>query len=100
VTQSAIAINTTIQLSDTLSIDVYMMPDGEIRAEIASALVLLGHAKHWFSRLRSGASHKLKALQDLGFTGDIVVIPKEPGTREAKAGSNYQPQRPHCTNNG
>jgi Uma2 family endonuclease len=83
VTESVRAINTTIQLSDTLSIDVYMMPDGEIRAEIGSALVLLGHAKQWFSRLRSEGSHKLKALQDLGFTGDIVVIPKKPGTREA-----------------
>jgi hypothetical protein len=75
----------TIQLSDTLSIDGYMMPNGEFRAGIAGASVLLGYAKNWFNRLRSEAPNKLKALQDGGFTGYVesVVIPRESGTRGA-----------------
>ena len=79
------AVNATIQLSDTLSIDGYMMPDGEFRAGIAGASVLLGHGKDWFNRLASKAPNKLKALQEGGFTGRLqpVVIPRESGTRGA-----------------
>jgi hypothetical protein len=79
------AINATVELSDTLSIDGYMMPDGEFRAGIAGASVLLGHGKDWFNRLASKAPNKLKALQDGGFTGRLqpVVIKRESGARGA-----------------
>jgi len=79
------ATRATIQLSDTLSIDGYMMPDGEFRAGIAGASVLLGHGKDWFNRLASRAPDKLKALQEGGFTGRLqpVTIPREAGTRGA-----------------
>lgn len=79
------ASNATIQLSDTLSIDGYMMPDGEFRAGIAGASVLLGHGKDWFNRLASRGPNKLKALQEGGFTGRLqpVVIPRESGARGA-----------------
>jgi hypothetical protein len=85
VTSPIKAVNATIELSDTLSIDGYMMPDGEFRAGIAGASILLGHGKDWFNRLASRAPNKLKALQDGGFTGRLqpVLIPREPGTRGA-----------------
>ena len=75
----------TIQLSDALSIDGYMMPDGEFRAGIAGASVLLGYGKDWFNRLASKAPNKLQALQAAGFTGRTqpVVIPRESGARGA-----------------
>ncbi len=84
-TESIKAVTATIQLSDTLSIDGYMLPDGEFRAGIAGASVVLGYAKNWFNRLRSEAPNKLKALQLAGFTGYVqpVVIPRESGTRGA-----------------
>lgn len=79
------ATSATVQLSDTLLIDGYMMPDGEFRAGIAGVSVLLGYAKNWFNRLRSEAPNKLKALQDRGLTGYVqtVVVPRESGTRGA-----------------
>lgn len=79
------AVTATIQLSDTLSIDGYMLPDGEFRAGIAGASVLLGHGKDWFNRLASKSPNKLQALQSAGFTGRLqpVVIPRESGTRGA-----------------
>ena len=84
-TESIKAVAAVIQLSDTLSIDGYMMPDGEFRAGIAGASVFLGYTKNWFNRLRSEAPDKLKALQDKGLTGYVqpVIIPRESGTRGA-----------------
>ncbi len=78
------ATTATVQLGD-LPVDGYMMPNGEFRAGIAGASVLLGHGKDWFNRLASRSPNKLKALQDGGFTGRVqaVVIPREPGTRGA-----------------
>ncbi len=83
------AVTATIQLSDTLSIDGYMLPDGEFRAGIAGASVLLGHGKDWFNRLASKAPNKLQALQSAGFTGRLqpVVVPRESGTRGASRAS-------------
>jgi hypothetical protein len=85
VTEPIKAVNATIQLSDALTLDGYMMPDGEFRAGIAGASVLLGYAKNWFNRLRSEAPNKLKALQDGGLTGYVqpVVIQRESGARGA-----------------
>jgi hypothetical protein len=84
-TESTKAVTAVIQLSDTLSIDGYMMPDGEFRAGIAGASILLGHGKDWFNRLASRGPKKLEALQSAGFTGRLepVVIPRESGTRGA-----------------
>jgi len=41
-TESVRAITAAIQLSDTLSIDGYMLPDGEIRAGAVSVSALMG----------------------------------------------------------
>jgi len=84
-TESVKAVGAAIQLSDTLSIDGYMLPDGEFRAGIAGASVLLGHGKDWFNRLASRGPEKLKALQSGGFTGRLqpVTIPRDSGLRGA-----------------
>ena len=57
----------TIQLSETLSIDGYMMPNGEFRVGIVGASMLLGYQRDWFLVLPSKAPSKLKALQVEGF---------------------------------
>ena len=100
-TESTKAVTAIVQLSDTLSIDGYMMPDGEFRAGIAGASVLLGHGKDWFNRLASRGPKKLEALQSAGFTGRLepVVIPRESGTRGASRATNYQSQRFDHTDN-
>jgi hypothetical protein len=83
-TESTKAVTATVQLGD-LSIDGYMMPNGEFRAGIAGASILLGHGKDWFNRLASRGPKKLEALQSAGFTGRLesVVISRESGTRGA-----------------
>jgi len=79
------AVRATIQSSDTVTIDGYMLPDGEFRAGIAGSSVLLGYAKNWFNRLQSEAPNKVKALQAGGFTGYVqpVTIPRDSGLRGA-----------------
>jgi hypothetical protein len=84
-TQPIKAVRANIQLSDTLTVDGYMLPDGEFRAGIAGSSVLLGYAKNWFNRLQSEAPNKVKALQAGGFTGYVqpVTIPRDSGLRGA-----------------
>lgn len=69
-TESIKAVTATIQLSDALPLDGYMMPDGEFRAGIVGTSVLLGYQRDWFLVLPSKAPNKLKALQEAGFRYD------------------------------
>lgn len=66
-TESIKAVTATIQLSDALPLDGYMIPDGEFRAGIVGTSVLLGYQRDWFLVLPSKAPNKLKALQEAGF---------------------------------
>lgn len=68
------AATAVIQLSDTLTLDGYMMPDGEFRAGIVGTSVLLGYQRDWFLVLPSRAPNKLKALQDSGFRYDPQTV--------------------------
>lgn len=61
------AVVATVQLSDTLAIDGYLMPNEEFRAGIVGTSVLLGYQRDWFLVLPSKAPKKLKALQAEGF---------------------------------
>ena len=73
-TESIKATRATIQLSDTLSIDGYMLPDGDFRAGIVGTSVLLGYQRDWFLVLPSRAPDKLKALKDSGFRYDPQTV--------------------------
>ncbi len=79
------AVAATVQLSDTLAIDGYLMPSNEFRAGIGGAAVILGYGKDWFNRLASKAPNKLKAFRDGGFTGRLqpIIAPRPSGTRGA-----------------
>jgi hypothetical protein len=68
------ATRATIQLSDTLSIDGYMLPDGEFRAGIVGTSLLLGYQRDWFLVLPSRAPEKLKALENSGFRYDPQTV--------------------------
>lgn len=68
--ESIKAVSATVQLSESLSIDGYMLPDGEFRAGIVGTSVLLGYQRDWFLVLPSKAPKKLEALEDAGFRYD------------------------------
>jgi hypothetical protein len=67
--------------SEELGIDVYRMPSGEIRVGVSSIGQVLGYTNNWFKRIVGSPSKKPKALQSLGFSGEVETVLIE-GTRE------------------
>ena len=84
VTQSNMSLSkskrATVQFFDGLSIDGYMMPNGDFRVSMSGASVLLGFAPNWLGRVIGRGGTNLKALQGLGFSGQI----EETGTFTGK----------------
>jgi hypothetical protein len=64
----------TVRFFDGLSIDGYMMPDGSFRVSMSGASVLLGFSKEWLGRAISRGGNSVKALQGLGFSGQIEKV--------------------------
>ena len=58
-----------LPLSADISIDCYMMPNGEKRIGITGAARSAGRSKEYLSRLQSKGSKQIEALQSLGFQG-------------------------------
>ena len=60
-----------LPLSADISIDCYMMPNGEKRIGITGAALSAGRAKNYLSRIMDtkNQSKQLEGLQSLGFTG-------------------------------
>lgn len=56
------------QISNTLTVDAYQFPNGEIRVGVTSASVLVGYSKNYLARLPKASKKKLKALQKEGFS--------------------------------
>ncbi|MDY7014097.1 MAG: hypothetical protein SVX43_10975 [Cyanobacteriota bacterium] len=69
------AVAATVQLSDDLSIDGYMLPDGNFRAGIVGTSILLGYQRDWFLVLPSKAPKKLEALHRRGFRYAPQTVP-------------------------
>lgn len=78
------AVTATIQLSDTLSIDGYMMPDGEFRAGAVSVSALMGYKRNWLLEIEDKSPDKLKALSDKGYRGTSLI----PIQRTGRGGTN------------
>ena len=78
------AVNATIQLSDTLSIDGYMMPNGEFRAGAVSVSAVMGYKRNWLLEIEDKSPDKLKALSDKGYRGTSLI----PVQRAGRGGSN------------
>jgi hypothetical protein len=74
----------TVRFFDGLSIDGYRMPDGEFRVSLTGASVLLGFSKEWLGRILSKNGNPVKALQGMGFTGQI----KKAATRSIRGGGD------------
>ena len=72
----------TVTFFDGLSIDGYMMPDGEFRVSMTGASILLGFSKEWLGRSLSRGGNTVKALQGLGFSGKTEKLV----TRSIKGG--------------
>ena len=63
------AQRTTIKYMDGISVDGYMMPDGEFRVGLVGASLALGYAKQWLTQVLTREGKSLQALQGVGFTG-------------------------------
>jgi hypothetical protein len=72
----------TVTFFDGLSIDGYMMPNGEFRVSMTGASILLGFSKEWLGRTLSRGGNAVKALQGLGFSGQTAKV----ATRSIKGG--------------
>lgn len=76
------AISIIIPLGIGVSIDGYLLPNGEARYGTGYLSILLGYNETYFLRLTKTESKKLGDLIYLGYTGDIIPV-KAPrvGTR-------------------
>lgn len=81
-------VRAELPISDTLSIDCYMMPSGEKRIGITGAALAVGRSKEYLSRLQERGSKGLKQLQGMGFQGcqieGLVIRPDGRGSSAAK----------------
>lgn len=69
----------TVKFFDGLEIDGYRMPDGEFRVSITGASILLGFSKEWLGRGISRGGNMVKALQGLGFSGQVQKVATNSG---------------------
>ena len=83
-TEPVKAVNAAIQLSDTLTIDGYMLPDGEFRAGAVSVSAVLGYKRNWLLEIEDKSPDKLKALSDKGYRGTSLI----PVQRTGRGGTN------------
>jgi len=78
------ALSATVQLSDTLVIDGYMMPNGEFRAGAVSVSAILGYKRNWLLEIEDKSPDKLKTLSDKGYRGTTLTLVQ----RSGRGGSN------------
>lgn len=69
ITMSQYFERATVYFTTDLSVDGYLMPNGEFRVGITGASEVLGFAKNWLGRVTRTEAKTLKALQGLGFKG-------------------------------
>lgn len=77
----------TIEYMEGISVDGYMMPDGEFRVGYVGASLALGYKKQWLTQVLIRRGKTLKALQAEGFTGfslDADLDPINGGGVKAK----------------
>jgi hypothetical protein len=73
----------TVRFCDGVSVDGYEMPDGSFRVGITTASLVAGYAENYLGRQLSGS--RSKALQGIGFSGEIV-----PMVRATKTGDREE----------
>ena len=59
----------TIEYVEGISVDGYMMPNGEFRVGMVGASLALGYGRQWLTQVLTREGKALKALQGIGFTG-------------------------------
>lgn len=72
-----------VKFFDGLEIDGYMMPGGSFRVDLSGTSKMLGYGQQWLSQGISRDGTLLKALQGLGFSGQVE-------TSETLRGKNAQ----------
>lgn len=66
-------VQASFQVSESVSIDCYMLPSGEKRIGITGAALAVGRPKNYLSRLVTKTKTKtLEALQEAGFQGYLL----------------------------
>jgi hypothetical protein len=68
------AMSTPIQLGAGVSIDGYLMPNGEVRYGTGYLSRLLGYGRDYFLRATKEESKKLGNLIYLGYRGDLIPV--------------------------
>ncbi|WP_313657923.1 hypothetical protein [Planktothrix agardhii] len=63
-----------IEYVEGITVDGYMMPDGEFRIGMVGASLALGYAENWLYRLTTREGKALEALQGMGFSNEFVSI--------------------------
>ena len=59
----------TIEYVEGISVDGYMLPNGEFRVGMVGASLALGYGRQWLTQVLTREGKALKALQGIGFTG-------------------------------
>lgn len=62
----------TVKFFDGLEVDGYRMPNGDFRVGITGASQAIGFSKGWLSQVHSREGEALKALQGLGYIGEVI----------------------------
>ena len=73
-----------VKFFDGLEVDGYCKLDGEFRVSITGASILVGYSKEWLGRVLRKGGNTVKALRELGFTGQIEKL----ATRSIRGGGS------------
>lgn len=65
-------VRADLKVSESISVDCYMMPSGEKRIGITGAVVSVGRAKNYLTQVTKRESSVLSQLLDLGFTNERI----------------------------
>ena len=66
------AIRADLEISNTVSIDCYLFPNGEKRIGITGASKAIGRADNYLGRLQKSAPKRFKALREHEYTGYLI----------------------------
>ena len=64
----------TIEYVEGISVDGYMLPNGEFRVGMVGASLALGYAENWLTQITSRVGKASKTLERMGYTGEFIPV--------------------------
>ena len=64
----------TIEYVEGISVDGYMLPNGEFRVGMVGASLALGYGRQWLTQVLTREGKALKALQGMGFSNEFIPV--------------------------